>query len=117
MAVLMALESNTMSSSLIYECHLALQTIATNNKVTLQWIKGHSGSLGNDAADELARRGSEVEVAGPTPYLPIPFNQIRTWIRHQTQTQHNARWASITTCRQSKDRHSHPKASYYKAIA
>ncbi|KAI5643461.1 RNase H domain-containing protein [Phthorimaea operculella] len=103
MAVLMALKSNTMSSSLIYECHLALQTIATNNKVTLQWIKGHSGSLGNDAADELARRGSEVEVAGPTPYLPIPFNQIRTWIRHQTQTQHNARWASITTCRQSKE--------------
>ncbi|KAI5644946.1 RNase H domain-containing protein [Phthorimaea operculella] len=103
MAVLMALESNTMSSSLIYGSHLALQTIATNNKVTLQWIKGHSGSLGNDAADELARRGSEVEVAGPTPYLPIPFNQIRTWIRHQTQTQHNARWASITTCRQSKE--------------
>lgn len=101
-ATLRALESQKCNSRLIYECHLALESIAAKNRVTLQWIKGHSGSLGNDAADELARRGSETQVEGPAPFLPLPFSQLRTWIRQHTQNLHNDRWIRATDCRQSR---------------
>ncbi|CAB3243886.1 unnamed protein product [Arctia plantaginis] len=102
MAVLKALEGNTMTSGVVLECHQALEQLAIFNGVLLQWIKGHSNSHGNDAADELARRGSATPTSGPTPLLPISFNQIRCWVRQRTCEAHNRRWKNSPGCRQSK---------------
>lgn len=104
-SVLQSLKKNQITSRLILECHNALErvTVLNRNKVTLQWIKGHSGSLGNDAADELARRGSSAKAFGPEPIVPIPFKQLRSWLKDHTQTQAEKWWTSTPGCRQSKE--------------
>ena len=104
-SVLQSLNKRYYTSGLILECHNALERVATLNcnTVTLQWIKGHSGSPGNDAADELARRGSNTKVYGPEPIVPIPFTQLRRWLRDFTHTQAESWWTSTSGCRQSKE--------------
>ena len=38
---------------------IQLDTIQEKRKVTWNWVKGHSGNIGNERADELARMGIE----------------------------------------------------------
>ncbi|CAK1579532.1 unnamed protein product [Parnassius mnemosyne] len=102
-AVLQALRCNVVNSRLIYECHQRLNEVCKNNNVTLQWIKGHSGSRGNDAADELARRGSALATIGPEPIIPIPFGNICSLVRRHFTNQHAQLWKNLVDCRQARD--------------
>lgn len=102
-AVLKALQGYVHMSGLTLQCHELLEAVSSHNHLTLQWIKGHSGSRGNDSADELARRGSNRRPVGPGPIVPLPFSQVRTWIRKHTQSLHNNLWASTMDCRQSRE--------------
>ena len=102
-AVLQALDSNVINSGLILDCHRSLEKLCENNSITLQWIKGHSDSRGNDAADELARRGSEVTVYGPEPIVPLPYSRLRGMIRQRTKELHRANWGEHSHCRQAKE--------------
>lgn len=104
-SVLHSLSNNHFTSGLILECHNALERVATlnRNRITVQWIKGHSGSRGNDAADELARRGSNTIAFGPEPIVPIPFGQLRIWIQDSTQKKAENWWKETSRCRQSKE--------------
>ncbi|XP_075974068.1 uncharacterized protein LOC142975223 [Anticarsia gemmatalis] len=101
-SMLQALQNNVITSALVLECHNALQAIARTNTVTLQWIKGHSNSMGNDAADELAKRGSNGTVLGPEPLLPIPQAQIKSWLNRNTEAKHLKEWNNSKGCRQTK---------------
>lgn len=103
MAVLLALNNHTVNSGLIYECHQRLNQVGNLNNITIQWIKGHSDSRGNDAADELARRGSSMAVVGPEPIVPLPFRYLRTLVRQRTSEQHHKLWLDHSECRQAKE--------------
>lgn len=74
MSVPQALSSTyDMNSGLIYERHKSLMKVCTQNYVTLQWIKGHRGSCGNDTAEELARKGLWINAIGPNPIVSLPY--------------------------------------------
>ena len=49
-----------MTSGLVAECLDALSVLPSMNEVTLIWVPGHCGILGNEEADKLARQVSAV---------------------------------------------------------
>jgi ribonuclease HI len=71
-AALKALSSPNVTSGLVAECLDALSALASLNEVTLTWVPGHCGILGNEEADKLARQVSAMPLLGPEPALGIP---------------------------------------------
>ncbi|KAJ8976611.1 hypothetical protein NQ317_009702 [Molorchus minor] len=84
-AALKALDSNKISSKLVWDCPTNLQRLATNNHVKLRWIPGHSGLEDNERADFLARLGFELGPVWPEPLVAISkatcAQSISTWSR------------------------------------
>jgi hypothetical protein len=80
-AALKPLSGLKVISRLVEECQEALTVLATLNEVTLIWVPGHCGILGNEMADRLARQVSARPLLGPEPALGIPRCQAREAIR------------------------------------
>ena len=55
-AALLALEKYIITDKCVQTCKQNLNRLATKNSVTLNWIRGHCGYLGNEVADRLAKR-------------------------------------------------------------
>jgi ribonuclease HI len=64
--------SPKVTSGLVAECLDALSALASLNEVTLNWVPGPRGILGNEEADKLARQASAMPLLGPEPALGIP---------------------------------------------
>ena len=48
-------------------------------KVTLQWIPGHAGVLGNEVVDSLAKRGSLLVLVEEACTMETAVHLIRGW--------------------------------------
>jgi hypothetical protein len=57
------------------------------NEVTLIWVRGHRGILGDEEADRLAQQASAIP--GPEQALGIPKCSAREGIRTWTENQHH----------------------------
>ena len=71
-----------MTSKLVAECQDALLALANRNEVTLIWVPGHHGILGNEEADKLARQASGTLPLGPELVLGIPKCLAREAIKN-----------------------------------
>ncbi|CAH2230237.1 jg19991 [Pararge aegeria aegeria] len=97
-AVLKALAKYMTSSKILKDCHSTLKTLKKPNRVTLRWIRGHNGNMGNDAADKLARLATSLKMVGLEPIIPIPFGEYKTLLHKQT-FEHNLTTLSVNTQR------------------
>ena len=67
----MALDNTKIKSKTTLEAVLALNKLGENNQVLIIWIPAHSGYLGNEKADSLAKRGAN-NTDATLLKLPIP---------------------------------------------
>jgi hypothetical protein len=89
-------------SELVVECLKALSTLAGMNEVTLVWVPGHCGILGNEEADTLARQASAMPLTGPEPALGIPKRSAREAIRTWIMNRHHRAWKDLLGHRHGK---------------
>ncbi|XP_055614902.1 uncharacterized protein LOC129761212 [Toxorhynchites rutilus septentrionalis] len=61
---------------------------ASEKNISYCWVPGHSGILGNTAADKLAGKGSKME----PPVIPCPRTDIVRWVKQQIRESWNIGW-------------------------
>lgn len=101
-AALKALQSQKTSSKLVMECFDTLNDLARQNKVTLVWTPGHSGIVGNEKADELARQGASIRFMGPEPVLGITKKTSRQEVSKWARKKHKEYWVNRPALNHSK---------------
>ncbi|XP_032685833.1 uncharacterized protein LOC116850995 [Odontomachus brunneus] len=99
-AAIHALAKTTTESAVVWDCMQALARLGESNKITLVWIPGHQGFLGNEIADELAKLGTQMDPA--TQIVGVAFvtgiNIIRGWLERE----HVGSWRAVGGCRTAK---------------
>lgn len=102
-AALQALNSNLFESKLVLTCFWELNKLAHENEVFLVWVPAHCGIQGNEEVDALAKLGSDINLTGPLPSLPLAKSWARQTINDWTRKKVDQRWANLQSCRQTKD--------------
>ena len=65
-----------------------LDELATHNSVRLVWVPGHEDFLGNEKADELAKKGADTQFTGPEPVPGLPYSVVRRAIGDWKERKH-----------------------------
>ena len=103
-SAILALNSIFVQSELVEQVIDLLNTLAQKiNSLTIRWIRGHQGHIGNERADRLAREGRD----GPGPVESdapkIAKATMKSEIEYATRKLWKVMWEIEPTCRQSKD--------------
>lgn len=101
LAALKALESNYIRSKCVRDCITSLSQIHRHS-VRLIWVPGHSGVMGNENADECARKGSESTEFEIQSDILIPLVEISNMIDGKMEREMRDRWTSLSNCRISR---------------
>ena len=82
--------------------HVAIGMGATENRVTLLWIPGHSEIKGNNTSDKLAKLAVRENFTGPEPVVGVSRRLVTEEINSWLTEEHQKEWNMATGCRQAK---------------
>ncbi len=91
-AVIQSLNNIFTRSPLVEETKQVLKRLNNGNFVTMNWVPGHEGHLGNEIADRLAKRGTKTEFIGPLPVIPCDKGVNHRKIRKWAGDRHKDKW-------------------------
>ena len=102
-AALLALDKYIITDKSVQTCKNNINNLANNNnRISLNWIPGHEGFMGNEVADRLAKRGADLE-APDGQIIPVPQTHIKNLIKTWSKKAHQKIWsANPQQYRQSK---------------
>ncbi len=100
-----ALNCPKICSALTLKCYEELQNATTTNRINLTWVPGHTGIVGNEKADELAKQGALTTPTNtlPDPLIGIPQAIIKQNIEGYKRQRFNKHWLDQNGCRQAKN--------------
>lgn len=101
-AVLKALCAPSTRYRSVVDAVAALNDLARNNLVFLQWVRGHSGILGNEIADGLAKQGASTPFIGPEPAVGCTMELIHQHLQRWARKRQIDMWRETPGCRQAK---------------
>ncbi|XP_071053440.1 uncharacterized protein [Onthophagus taurus] len=106
-----ALSRVIITSAVVMDCHKALEEAAKYNSVRIQWIKGHSGSKGNNHADRLAKRAAGRALCAPEPIITPSLATHIELIKHITHKKFLNGWDRTPGCHLAKELLKYPSAA------
>ena len=63
-----------------------MQRVGNNNDLSIVWVPGHTGVIGNEEVDKLAKKAASLPVEGPEPFCGISLSVSkagkRYWLRN-----------------------------------
>ncbi|KAJ8961350.1 hypothetical protein NQ318_014593 [Aromia moschata] len=94
-AALKALGAVEIHSQVVKDCMDSLTKLAEHNSITLKWMRGHQGHVGNERTDFLAKKGAEVPLLGPEPTCGLAYRTARRVMKDLLREKHISHWAKV----------------------
>jgi hypothetical protein len=84
--------------------------------VELEWVRGHDGNTGNDAADAGVRLAGERNWRGAEPWGPAPMSWVKRHLGEIMESKWDQEWEERTNCRQTKLMMNCPSLSTWNSL-
>ena len=92
-AALLSLEADRIESQMVLDAWRALQELSAYKNVTLEWVRAHNGTYGNEIVDVIAKNATSGQVV-PHYSFPMPKSHINKTIKEQTTQMWQSEWSN-----------------------